>query len=578
MKKIISIILAVLMLCALCVPAFADDTPTSGSCGDNLSWSINDDHTVLTFTGSGAMKDYGYYSDCVPWWDYRDSVTTLNFPAGITHIGTYSFCSFSKIKNLELPASCAEIAYEAFYNCAALEEVSLYGDVGEDAFVYCYALKRIMINEGCTSIGQEAFSECYALESLSLPRSIKTIECEAFEYDTNLKNVIYYGTKDELSNVNIDKDDNEPLVAAIDGGHVTCLTEGKYNYIDENGAPATVDGTKERCWSMTDTTELTGGWYIVEGTVDRGGTIHVTGDSNIILKNGCELKTWGGIAVGNKITLNIYSESLDETNMGKITVTGAPDYCPGIGSGMNTDSTVLIAGGRISAKGGAYGAGIGSGKGTYSDCSVTITNGIVEATGGNFGAGIGSGRDGWAVVRIKGGSVTATGGTDGAGIGSGRGSTDQGEKSPGGAHCPVYILNGNVTAYGGSNGAGIGSGYTSFGAVDISGGNITAYGGLLAAGIGSGHEASCTVKLSGGDIKATAGESLDGYGYADGIGSGFRGTCDLTDTRPVKTGSTLSQGNWWIIAAVGAAAVIAVAAIVITKKKKPAAANGTGEE
>ena len=43
-KRVLSLILAVLTLFALCAPAFAADEPapaaTSGKCGPNVTWSI----------------------------------------------------------------------------------------------------------------------------------------------------------------------------------------------------------------------------------------------------------------------------------------------------------------------------------------------------------------------------------------------------------------------------------------------------------------------------------------------------------------------------------------------------------
>ncbi|MBR1878708.1 MAG: leucine-rich repeat protein [Paludibacteraceae bacterium] len=63
---------------------------TSGTCGDNLTWSLDTDSGVLLITGSGAMDSYSDYSD-VPWSNYRIKIRTLSLPAGITAIGSYAF-------------------------------------------------------------------------------------------------------------------------------------------------------------------------------------------------------------------------------------------------------------------------------------------------------------------------------------------------------------------------------------------------------------------------------------------------------------------------------------------------------
>ena len=42
------------------------DAPTSGTCGENLTWNFDVDTGVLTISGTGKMYNYFYNSD-VPW-------------------------------------------------------------------------------------------------------------------------------------------------------------------------------------------------------------------------------------------------------------------------------------------------------------------------------------------------------------------------------------------------------------------------------------------------------------------------------------------------------------------------------
>ena len=81
--------------------------------------------------------------------------------------------------------------------------------------------------------------------------------------------------------------------------------------------------------------------------------------------------------------------------------------------------------GKLVAKGGASGAGIG-GSLDYNSLAITILGGEIEATGGQYAAGIGSGDcthnatgTSGGNITIKGGKVTATGGEKAAGIGTG---------------------------------------------------------------------------------------------------------------------------------------------------------------
>ncbi len=57
-KKLLSIVLAISMICAF-VPLVvsAETTATSGTCGDNVTWTLDDDGT-LTISGTGNMENY----------------------------------------------------------------------------------------------------------------------------------------------------------------------------------------------------------------------------------------------------------------------------------------------------------------------------------------------------------------------------------------------------------------------------------------------------------------------------------------------------------------------------------------
>ncbi|MBR1645705.1 MAG: hypothetical protein IJ685_02890, partial [Selenomonadaceae bacterium] len=95
--------------------------------------------------------------------------------------------------------------------------------------------------------------------------------------------------------------------------------------------------------------------------------------------------------------------------------------CAGIQAG-GTGTTLTITGtGKLTVKGGPYGAGIGSGQnGTCGN--ITISGGTITATGGKFGAGIGSGQKGTCgniTIENTVTKVTATKGSNANTIGAG---------------------------------------------------------------------------------------------------------------------------------------------------------------
>ena len=234
-------------------------------------------------------------------------------------------------------------------------------------------------------------------------------------------------------------------------------------YENANAAIAgtTTSGTQDCTKVEASSSEVswTGGWYVVNESVEISGRITVSGTVNLILCDNCKLTASKGITVSSGNTLNIYAQSEDDT-AGALEATGGK-YAPGIGGDIEeAGGTVTINGGTVNVTGGKYAAGIGGaneGSSAYDGGTVTINGGTVNATGGVSGAGIGGGGGSvggaGGTVTINGGTVNATGGQSAAGIGGGSG----GDR--GGRGATVIINGGTVTANGGNNAAGIGAGY-----------------------------------------------------------------------------------------------------------------------
>ncbi len=171
------------------------------------------------------------------------------------------------------------------------------------------------------------------------------------------------------------------------------LAEGTA-YVDADGAVKTVDSAT----AVTNQTEWKSGWYAVNGDVTINNQIHVDGSVHLILADGCKLTAKNGITVFRNNTLTIYGQS---AGTGQLESTGAGKgqkylYAAGIGGSSERDSgTVIINGGRITAKGCAVqdfvwdggGAGIGGGD-QSGNGTVIINGGVVNAMGGNCSAGI----------------------------------------------------------------------------------------------------------------------------------------------------------------------------------------------
>ena len=173
--------------------------------------------------------------------------------------------------------------------------------------------------------------------------------------------------------------------------------------------------------------------------------------------------------------------------------------------------------GKLTARGGQQGAGIGGGSGKDGS-NIFITGGGVNAIGGLAAAGIGGGLGGnGSNITISGGKVGATNGLNGAGIGGGQH----------GSGCHITFSGGEVNAIGGDWSAGIGGGQRGSGShITISGGEVNASGGKCGAGIGGGvYGKGEGITVSGNAQLKVRGGSVHGdYGTGAGIGGGSYGT------------------------------------------------------
>ena len=113
MKRLLSWLLAALMLLTMLPTAgWADDT-ASGTCGENLTWTLSDDG-VLTISGTGDMTDYYSYSEFAPWHEYADRIQTVIIGKGVTGIGSYAFSDCSSLTSVSIPDSVTSIGGGAF--------------------------------------------------------------------------------------------------------------------------------------------------------------------------------------------------------------------------------------------------------------------------------------------------------------------------------------------------------------------------------------------------------------------------------------------------------------------------------
>ena len=158
MKRVWAVVLALVMLLSvLPMGAFAqsirsmsgDDNDfdvsdgftvvvESGDCGDNLTWTLYDNGT-LVISGEGDMLDYSYDA---PWSDL--DVTTVIINQGVTSIGSCAFADCISLTSVIIPASVTSIGVSAFYDCSDLT-ISGYSDSYAESYAAENGLPFVVI-------------------------------------------------------------------------------------------------------------------------------------------------------------------------------------------------------------------------------------------------------------------------------------------------------------------------------------------------------------------------------------------------------------------------------------------------
>ena len=309
--------------------------------------------------------------------------------------------------------------------------------------------------------------------------------------------------------------------------------------LDANGAALVVDG------------DLTG-TLTAQGGIARPGIFVPEGASFTLDASNATVKATGGAKPGGSVQRPPHDAA-------SISAAGLGSY-GGINSG-----TVTINAGRLEAKGGAQGAGIGAGTADdvgAGDCGdVTVNGGTVIATTASWAAGIGGGVP-WikAGGNLKsytqtGGEVTAHGRTSaGIGGGGGGGSGTYSTQSQGGRVLGTVRITGGflyatstnynndavISAAIGGGGARLAASAqsTSAGTVVIEGGTVWAMGKHVGIGAGGRVDTSPTALVGPGTTFTMTGGTLYARGETCGIGGPELPTSAVTNLTSV----TISGG------------------------------------
>lgn len=183
---LVGLTFAALTLCA------SAETKT-GTCGDDVTYTLDTDTGVLTISGDGEMKDWGTApGKMAPWYNYRTSIHTVIISNNVTSIGNWAFSGCSSLTSITIPDSVTSIGNYAFYFCSTLTSITIgncVASIGESAFGYCSGLTSVIISDSVTSIGKDVFQHCSNLTKISIGGGVMSIGSSAFFWCENLEEV-----------------------------------------------------------------------------------------------------------------------------------------------------------------------------------------------------------------------------------------------------------------------------------------------------------------------------------------------------------------------------------------------------
>ncbi len=204
MKKIISLMLVLCVFILIFVAmSITVSAATSGTCGANLTWTLDDDGT-LTISGTGEMT-----LSYVPWCD--SLVKKIVIEDGVTTIADYAFGDCNNSNSVTIPSSIVSIGDNAFctpdfgecVNLSAvyISDLAAWCNISFDSVysnpLYCAKnlyldnnlLTEVSIPDGVTLISNYAFFGYDKLTSVTIPNSVTTIGYSTFARCSNLTSV-----------------------------------------------------------------------------------------------------------------------------------------------------------------------------------------------------------------------------------------------------------------------------------------------------------------------------------------------------------------------------------------------------
>ncbi|MGN0164318.1 MAG: leucine-rich repeat protein, partial [Candidatus Ornithomonoglobus sp.] len=177
-KKLVlaAIIAAMLTQGSAMVMAQAAEAPAVNAAA-SMELSYTDGTMTWYVTGNtlnieGINKMNEFEPGTAPWYEYRNTITTVHIDEGVESIGRYAFYGFTNLQTVSIPTSLVTVGDGAFMNCSLLNNVTLpekLYSIGTGAFSNCTSLTSIVIPKDTRTVGENSFAGCTKLASYEAP-------------------------------------------------------------------------------------------------------------------------------------------------------------------------------------------------------------------------------------------------------------------------------------------------------------------------------------------------------------------------------------------------------------------------
>lgn len=121
MKKMKNRLLVLMLMLITSAAALAE--VISGSCGENVRYSLDLETGTLTIKGSGEMEAFSPtsisddYLTTAPWGEYYDKISSVIIEDGLTNISLFAFYGCFNISSIEISNTVKTIEDFAFNKC-----------------------------------------------------------------------------------------------------------------------------------------------------------------------------------------------------------------------------------------------------------------------------------------------------------------------------------------------------------------------------------------------------------------------------------------------------------------------------